>query len=359
MLFPALYSAMDWPFTLKRVLEQQPCVLVTLNLILGSAPRESGSRMIVTGNAAYGSIGGGNLEYMATHKARQMLQHSTQPRQIHEPFGLGPALKQCCGGAVTLHFEVCSGGCPPWVAELAAGLEQQSPLLLLMAIDRAEPVRWVMRHDDSPPPAIPHPVWKAVGELLRGCAVGEEEGKGRGVAGICAVEVDGETWWLERINPNLQPLVLFGAGHVGQEVARLLERLPFAVTWVDSRAGVLPDPSAAHIRTVYTDDPVAEVAGAAPGTIFVVMTHSHELDENICFEILRRGDFCWLGLIGSATKRRRFVQRLNKRGINEQSLARLVCPIGLIGLAGKQPATIALSLAAQLMMEQPWTRANN
>jgi xanthine dehydrogenase accessory factor len=79
------------------------------------------------------------------------------------------------------------------------------------------------------------------------------------------------------------------------------------------------------------------------------MTHSHQLDEDICFEVLSRGDFAWLGLIGSVTKRRRFVQRLAQRGIGETDLARLVCPVGLSGIKGKQPATIALSLVAQLM----------
>jgi xanthine dehydrogenase accessory factor len=79
------------------------------------------------------------------------------------------------------------------------------------------------------------------------------------------------------------------------------------------------------------------------------MTHSHQLDEDICFQALQRGDFAWLGLIGSETKRRRFVHRLGQRGIGPAQLEMLVCPIGLSGIRGKQPATIALSLAAQLM----------
>ena len=64
---------------------------------------------------------------------------------------------------------------------------------------------------------------------------------------------------------------------------------------------------------------------------------------------LQRGDFAWLGLIGSKTKRRRFVHRLEQRGIRPAQLERLVCPVGLSGIRGKQPATIAISLAAQLM----------
>jgi xanthine dehydrogenase accessory factor len=350
----------DWPFTLKRVLEQQSCVLVTLNLILGSAPRESGCRMIVTANAAYGSIGGGNLEYMATHKAQRMLLDSPRPRQWHEPFGLGPALKQCCGGTVTLHFEVLPQGSPGWLDELRLSVQEGVPAVLASAIDRDPPLRILLQAAPDGNPGIPGEVAAACRQLLapqNGADIAKQPSQAP--EQLLAVERKGDTWWLERIRPALHSLVLFGAGHVGQEVARLLERLPFALTWVDSRTGVLPVTPVAHIHTRFTQDPVAEVAHAGPGSIFVVMTHSHELDEDLCYEILRRGDFCWLGLIGSSTKRRRFVQRLNKRGVSHEALRHLVCPIGLVGIHGKQPATIALSLAAQLMMEQPWTRANN
>jgi xanthine dehydrogenase accessory factor len=167
------------------------------------------------------------------------------------------------------------------------------------------------------------------------------------------LEVRTETggWWLERIRHTRRPVMLFGAGHVGQAVAHALAPLPFGLTWVDSRDGVFPDDRPGAIQTVTTNDPASLVAGARPGTIYVVMTHSHELDEDICFEILRRDDFAWLGLIGSDTKRRRFVHRLEKRGIAPGRLEALNCPIGLAGIRGKQPATIALSLAAQLMMD--------
>jgi len=331
--------------------------VVTLRLILGSAPRESGCRMLVTASGAFGSIGGGNLEYMAMQKARAMLQESMVPRQMHEPYGLGPALKQCCGGAVRLHFEVFSGDCPAWVTSLAGDLRQQKPCVLVMAIDRPEPLRCLVGEDEPASAALPPQLWKAAQDLLHGAATVAEADDGLPV--LAELEVAGENWWLQRMAPQPHPLVLFGAGHVGQQVARLLQGLPFAVTWVDSRPDVLPSTVAANMRTVRTDDPAAEVAAAAAGAIYVVMTHSHALDEDICREILRRGDFCWLGLIGSTTKRRRFVHRLQQRGIAADQLERLVCPIGLPGIDGKQPATIALSVAAQLMKEKPWIRVNN
>jgi xanthine dehydrogenase accessory factor len=371
---------MDWPFILKRMLEQQPCVLVTLNLILGSVPRESGSRMVVTAAEVHGSIGGGNLEYSAVRQARQLLADSDSARQSHSPWGLGPALNQCCGGAVTLHFEVLPQGSPEWLNHLNTAVQKDAPAVLASAIDRDPPLHLLITDAPSSKLHLPPEIAQACDALLASQADSSPvQSMGQALEHIVTIEREGEAWWLEAVRSPRVPLVLFGAGHVGAEVARLLERLPFAVTWVDNRAGALPvdtwdnTPGNApgdipgdkpgERRVVYTEDPAAEVALARPGSIFVVMTHSHALDEDICFEILTRGDFCWLGLIGSETKRRRFVQRLNKRGVQPDLLDRLVCPIGLPGLiggfGGKQPATIALSLVAQLMLEKPWIKESN
>jgi xanthine dehydrogenase accessory factor len=90
------------------------------------------------------------------------------------------------------------------------------------------------------------------------------------------------------------------------------------------------------------------------------MTHSHPLDEAICEAILRRDDFAYLGLIGSPTKRARFVKRLGDAGIPHEQLKRLVCPIGLTDIESKEPAAIAASFAADLLMrkERNLLRAN-
>ena len=96
--------------------------------------------------------------------------------------------------------------------------------------------------------------------------------------------------------------------------------------------------------------PELAVDEAPPDTVFAVMTHSHPLDEAICDAILRRDDLAFLGLIGSATKRARFVKRLGEAGIPAEQLARLVCPIGLPGIRSKEPTAIAASFAADLLV---------
>jgi xanthine dehydrogenase accessory factor len=96
---------------------------------------------------------------------------------------------------------------------------------------------------------------------------------------------------------------------------------------------------------------VASLEAAPSGARYVVLTHSHALDYALCRAILARGDFAWLGLIGSKSKAARFRLRLSRDGLSGESIARLVCPIGIGGIASKWPAAIAVGVAAQLMQQ--------
>jgi xanthine dehydrogenase accessory protein XdhC len=147
------------------------------------------------------------------------------------------------------------------------------------------------------------------------------------------------------------PLVaLYGAGHVGRAVVTALAPLPCRTLWIDSRADPFPDLLPANAEARHAAEPAAIAATLPPGTFYLVMTHSHPLDLDIVEAVLRRGDFAWLGLIGSDTKRRRFEGQLRARGIPAARLDRLVCPIGIRGIDGKEPAVIAASVAAQLLL---------
>ncbi len=335
---------MSWINDLRRILGKEACVLVTLCQISGSAPRESGSRMIVTRTDIFGSIGGGNLEFQASGKARELLDGQPAGHQQQEVYGLGPELNQCCGGAVTLIYEVCGPDAPGWLDTLLAARRSGESMVLASRADGKISSKQVITAATPGDDSIPAEVINAAHKLLQS-APGSEVGKG-----ITIVESQGQNWWLEFLADEIQHVMLFGAGHVGQAVARTLSPLPFRVTWIDSREGLLPPDLPPAFEAVHSDDPPGEVARAQRGAVFIVMTHSHRLDENICFEVLQRDDFAWLGLIGSRTKRRRFEHRLVQRGIDPARLERLVCPVGLNSIRGKQPAVIALSLVAQLMI---------
>lgn len=145
-------------------------------------------------------------------------------------------------------------------------------------------------------------------------------------------------------------LQLYGAGHVGRAIARLLDALPCRMTWIDEREAEFPPwPSAAHVQRLCVEPVESEVPHAPAGACYLVLTHSHDLDLSITEAILRRADFGFLGLVGSATKRARFLHRFEARGIPADVLARLTCPIGLPGIPGKQPELIALAVVAQLL----------
>ena len=145
--------------------------------------------------------------------------------------------------------------------------------------------------------------------------------------------------------PSIFDVVLFGAGHVGKEVARILERLPCRVTWIDPRPDVFPPAIGANVRVVIEEEPAWMVDEAPAGALYLVMTHSHALDLEIVERALKRKDVAFLGLIGSETKAAKFRLRLEQRDISSE---RLVCPIGLFK-AGKHPAEVAVSAVAQLL----------
>jgi xanthine dehydrogenase accessory factor len=174
---------------------------------------------------------------------------------------------------------------------------------------------------------------------------------GTGPRGTAIVGID-PAWIVEPVLAPASRLFLYGAGHVGRAVVHALSGLDFSIDWIDVAADRFPTAIPAGVSPIVAADPVAMARGAPAGAFHVVMTFSHALDEAIVAALLARGDFAYLGLIGSRTKRARFVQRLLRAGISDSVIARLVCPIGGTGVAGKTPARIALSLALELVRER-------
>jgi xanthine dehydrogenase accessory factor len=160
-----------------------------------------------------------------------------------------------------------------------------------------------------------------------------------------------EAVWLVEPNLPMQAhLFLFGAGHVGRAVIKALAALPCHITWVDERADMFPSVVPPNVRVEASDNPLSLLSLAKPGSCFLVMTHSHQLDMQLTEAILRLPHLGWFGLIGSETKRQLFVNRLLQRGLSEAQIEQMVCPVGIPGIKAKQPEVIAASIAAQLLL---------
>jgi xanthine dehydrogenase accessory factor len=137
---------------------------------------------------------------------------------------------------------------------------------------------------------------------------------------------------------------------VGAALVRALAHLPCRVNWVDEREDMFPADVPANVRIEASDAPEDLVADAPPNAHYLVMTHSHALDQRLAAAILARPDVGWFGLIGSKTKRKQFEHRLRARGFDPARIEAMACPIGLPGITGKQPAVIAASVSAQLLI---------
>jgi|TARA_B110000014_G_scaffold259057_1_gene246166 xanthine dehydrogenase accessory factor len=246
----------------------QAYVLITLVGVSGSTPRNSGTKMVISKEDSFDTIGGGHLEHKAIKYAQKMLQTGKSAQHL-EHFQLGSNLGQCCGGNATVLFEC-----------------------------------------------------------------------------FAAVGVN---------------IMLFGAGHVGKALVSILAQLPCHVSWVDNREEQFPSFVGEYnnVTKMVSENPVDEIASMPANSYYIVMTHNHQIDYDVSQEILKRGDFDYLGLIASDTKWRRFQQRYKHREIDPAQVARMNCPIGLSEVGGKQPMEVAISVAGEVINKYQSTASAN
>lgn len=237
-----------------------------------------------------------------------------------------------------------------------------------------EPGAWMAVFGDAVVGSIGggHLEWQAIAHARECLAGGAIDGEPRRYAlgpslGQCCggvvhlgferVGADAGAVLRERLANAGLPLALFGGGHVGHAIVRLAAELPLALHWIDSRDEVFPAQLPANVRCEYSGPVQAAVRTLAPGSRVLIMSFSHAEDLEIVAACLRRqreqADLAFIGLIGSKTKWASFRSRLRQRGFDEQELAAVNTPIGVPGIAGKQPAVIALAALAQILQTAP------
>ncbi|WP_406187819.1 xanthine dehydrogenase accessory protein XdhC [Streptomyces sp. NBC_01006] len=158
--------------------------------------------------------------------------------------------------------------------------------------------------------------------------------------------------------PVVQAVAVFGVGHVGLELARILARHHLDLHLIDTRPDMLTDErlgvladAVAQIHVHHTPLLPEEVlTELPPGTHVLIMTHDHAEDAALCDAALRTAGLGSIGLIGSSAKWARFRQRLATEGGHDAAtIDRIKTPIGIAEITGKEPATIAVSVAADLL----------
>jgi xanthine dehydrogenase accessory factor len=279
---------MDWLGALSSLrAESRPGVLVTVAEVRGHAPRDPGAKMVVGLERTWGSVGGGNLEETAVRRARELIDTGARTAEVLEA-RLSPHAR-------TEHGRQCCGG------EVRLLLE-------------------------------PFPVRPTV--------------------------------------------AVFGVGHVGLELARILSRLEIRLHLVDSRTEQLDELRLAEVTGGVADVEVHRaVLGETvlerlpAGAHVLVMTHDHAEDFALCAAALTsdlsgvdgaratsthdrsavRGRWGSVGLIGSDAKWARFRRLLLEAGHDEAAVDQIICPIGRPEISGKEPAVIAVAVAADLL----------
>ena len=303
----------DWLTALRAIAVREPVAMVGVLATEGSAPRGAGTRMLVTADTLHGTIGGGQLEFRAIEQARAVLALPPGNWRVQD-YPLGPLLGQCCGGRVRLLVEHVDRSSLDWLDDASEG----AVLVSKLTQDR------IIRSID--PAALPQTL------SARG---------NRPDAGAIIAETIGE---------RRRPLYVFGAGHVGRAIARHATGLPFRLAWFDTR----PEYEATEGVAIVGDDTIETcVADAPDDAALLILTHDHGLDYRLTRAALGRGDLAFVGLIGSATKRARFLSRLERDGIAAEARARLTSPIGIGGVPGKEPDVIAVATLAQLLQLRP------
>ena len=251
------FHAQHWQQAVHELTTAQTdYVLVTLLGTAGSTPRASGTKMVITAESIYDTVGGGHLEYKIIAHARELLL-AGEPIQTLHHFPLGASLGQCCGGSVTALFEV---------------MAQK-----ILNVD------------------------------------------------------------------------IYGAGHVAQALVPLLGQLPVRVRWIDSRRDLFPASLPSNVTRIVDEEPQQQVAIAPSRTVFIILTHNHQLDFAVTERAIKRNDAQFIGVIGSQTKATRFQLRLQHKGYTVGQIQQMTCPVGLPNVTGKLPMEVAVSIAGQLI----------
>lgn len=293
----------------------------------GSTPRGAGARMAVwkDGTSA-GTIGGGAVEYRATHLAVEALKEKKS--YIHG-FRLRPNdiadLGMICGGDLEVFFQYIKGTSDnaALFEEIVLQLDREEDSWLVTEIQGEEIWRMRISHDISGPP------------------------KGKGIR------------YFEEPLTKAGKVCIFGGGHISQKLVPVLDSVGFRCVVIDD----LPEFANEALfpmaqKTLVADfEHFGSTVEINPSDYVVILTRGHKNDYDVLAQALKT-DACYIGLVGSRTKIGKTKERLAEDGFPERAFDRVYAPIGT-AIKAETPEEIAISIAGEMIKVRAELRSAN
>lgn len=323
---------------MREILEKILCeiknkndlVLVTLTDSGGSAPRKTGSQMLVGKEGRiFGTIGGGAVEMRSVEIAKQLLGErlsSLHPFRLHqndvEDIGM------ICGGDVTAHFQFISSGDHDWLELVKKALDCISALK----------AGWLFLRFNGGTPGLLDGNFR----LITG-----DDPEGDRPSGSAPFASQSGFWMPLPVSPRV---IIFGGGHIAAALVPLLNSVGFRCWVFDDRPEYTTRERFPDAEKLITGDytHLADHINMTEEDYAVVMTSGHVHDFEAENELLRM-PFAYVGVIGSKRKTAAVNEKLRAQGISEEIIAKVHTPIG-IPIKAVTPEEIAVSIAGELIL---------
>lgn len=321
----------------KELEEQHDVVLVTIVASAGSAPRKTGSHMLVgTDGRLAGTIGGGNIEYQSDLKARGLL---AEKRSCLHSFFLNEkdeeGLGMVCGGDVDVLFQCIPHASGTWreIAHLLADAAAGTSGWLVLSLSGADPC---LLSDQK--------------ELLAGSMPDD-------VDALCSSSCVQAGGFFSMPVRQKERAVIFGGGHIAQALVPILASVDFEPTVLDNRPEFADPALFPCAENVILGDylAIADHLTLHADDYAVVMTHGHAHDLAVEAQLLRH-ELAYVGVVGSARKTHMVRERLRSEGISEDRIASVHMPVGT-KIGAVTPAEIAVSIAGEMIAMRAERRA--
>ncbi|MCY3413686.1 MAG: XdhC family protein [Candidatus Heimdallarchaeota archaeon] len=303
-----------WKAIRKAIREERSCILIVVVDHMGSSPGKQGFKMMVTNSITVGSIGGGIMEMKMVDLARSMLSdgNSTPLLRIQDHNTKAPENQQ--SGLI------CSG--------------TQTNVLMQLT------------HTHLP---VVESILNCYGYPESGLFSLDEHGIEFEKGGTGTILFTSDPWKFQEMMGEPYTVYMFGAGHVGYAITRILSTLDFYIKLYDNRdfLTIFNENEYAHEKFIGSYPDLAGTVPSSDRSFVIIATFGMEYDAQVLDAVINK-DLGFVGLMGSRTKIAKIFKQLKEKGVSQAKLDRVQAPIG-IPINDSTAEEIAISICAQLI----------